>query len=406
MNYSSQMQLFELKLFLPIGHNSAAPRKEIAYHEYRQNCFLSNHGFRPIVSFPAVRCSLQRKLQGDYVHLSGSVPLHGLRSTYLSRKPQGHRSMSSCSKIKTVPYGNQRKHFTKHSGPCKREPRLANLCRLRTRADQNRQGVVRKRRLWPGVEEYRLRFRLNNHRPLSFSISLGQLPQNQSCGEASYAIGSPGQYPRCDQHYQRENQRCQRARRSHLRGGGDLYLRPGLHRFCPTLSDSSISCVLRNSREEQFRFQAPLLSSGGQIDRCTVRPDHYGLGLLYVDRLPREAQAHPLLRRRYQEAVCLFDEQLRATGNRDREALQMSLAGGAVLQMDQAAPADQSVLWHQRERAEDSNMDRHLCVCSRSHCQEKIKAGSEPLHNSTDFECDPVRENAHFAGSFFTELRK
>src|SRR3990170_3203231 len=101
MNYSSQMQLFDLKLFLPIGHNSAAMRKEIAYHEHRQNCFFSNHGFRPIVSISAVRCSVQRKLQGDYVHLFGSVLLHGLRATYLSRKPEGHRSMPSCGKAKT-----------------------------------------------------------------------------------------------------------------------------------------------------------------------------------------------------------------------------------------------------------------------------------------------------------------
>ena len=44
------MQLFDLKSFLPIGDNSAALRKEIVYHEYRQNGFFSNHGFRPIVS--------------------------------------------------------------------------------------------------------------------------------------------------------------------------------------------------------------------------------------------------------------------------------------------------------------------------------------------------------------------
>ena len=145
------MQLFDLKLFMPIGHNSATPRKEMAYYEHRQNRFYSNHGVRSIAPVSSMRRSLQRQLQGDNIYLPGSVPLHGLRATYLSRKPEGHRSMSSCGKIKTVPYGNQRKYFTKHSGPCKREPRLANLCRLRTSADQNRQGVVRKRNLWPGA---------------------------------------------------------------------------------------------------------------------------------------------------------------------------------------------------------------------------------------------------------------
>jgi hypothetical protein len=36
----------------------------------------------------------------------------------------------------------------------------------------------------------------------------------------------------------------------------------------------------------------------------------------------------------------------------------------AVLQMDQAALADQGLLWNQRERGEDANLDRGLGVRS------------------------------------------
>src|SRR3990170_6579432 len=102
MVVSSQMQLFDLKSFLPIGHNSATPRKEMAYREHRQNRFFSNHGVRSIVPVSSVRRSLQRQLQGDNVYLSGSVPLHGLRPAYVSRKSPGHRGMSSRGETETV----------------------------------------------------------------------------------------------------------------------------------------------------------------------------------------------------------------------------------------------------------------------------------------------------------------
>ena len=405
MIVSSQMQLFDLKSFLPIGHNSATSRKEIAYREYRQNHFFSNHGFCSIVSFSAMRCSLPRKLQSDYVHLLGSVSLHGLRSTHLSRKPQGHRGMSSRGEAEAISYGHQEQRITKYSGPCQREPRLENLCRLCPSADQDRQRIIRERRLRLGIKTGRLRLRFNDYRSLPFGISLGQVPQNQSRSEASHLVGSPGQHPRCDQYYQRQNSRCQRARRSCLRAWSHLYFRQGICRLRPALPDSSITRVFCNARKKQFRFQASLLTASGQVNRDTGRPDHYGHRFLHAAGLSRETQANPILRYRHKEALCFSDQQLHATSNRDREALQMPLESGVVLQMDQTTPAYQVVLRHQRECVKDTNMDCHFCIRSRGHCQEAIEARSEPLHNSTNIECDHVRENAHFAGSFFTKLR-
>src|SRR6266511_1176899 len=325
MIVSSQLQLFDLKSFLPIGHNSATSRKEIAYREYRQNHFFSNHGFCSIVSFSAMRCSLPRKPQSDYVHLLGSVSLHGLRSTHLSRKPQGHRGMSSRGEAEAISYGHQEQRITKYSGPCQREPRLENLCRLCPSADQDRQRIIRERRLRLGIKTGRLRLRFNDYRSLPFGISLGQVPQNQSRSEASHLVGSPGQHPRCDQYYQRQNSRCQRARRSCLRAWSHLYFRQGICRLRPALPDSSITRVFCNARKKQFRFQASLLTASGQVNRDTGRPDHYGHRFLHAAGLSRETQANPILRYRHKEALCFSDQQLHATSNRDREALQMPL---------------------------------------------------------------------------------
>ena len=53
-----------------------------------------------------------------------------------------------------------------------------------------------------------------------------------------------------------------------------------------------------------------------------------------------------------------------------RRSLSLPLAGRAVLQMDQAAPADQGLLRNFRKRREDANLDRHLGLRPRRHRQE------------------------------------
>ena len=81
-----------------------------------------------------------------------------------------------------------------------------------------------------------------------------------------------------------------------------------------------------------------------------------------------------------------------------RENLQVTLDGGTVLQIYQTAPPHQVVLWHQRERREDPDLDRglHLRIsCDRS---QAPAAGSELLPDPTDFESHALRENAHFTG--------
>ena len=85
--------------------------------------------------------------------------------------------------------------------------------------------------------------------------------------------------------------------------------------------------------------------------------------------------------------------------------LQVPLAGGIVLQVDQAAPADQGLLRHQRERGEDPNLDRRLGLRARGHRPQATGAGGEPLPDSTDFERHAFRENAHFTGTSSLRLR-
>ena len=61
--------------------------------------------------------------------------------------------------------------------------------------------------------------------------------------------------------------------------------------------------------------------------------------------------------------------------------------------MDQAAPAHQSVLRHQRECRQIANLDRRLGLRPGRHREKAPRAAGNPLRNSTDFESHPVREN-------------
>ena len=68
-------------------------------------------------------------------------------------------------------------------------------------------------------------------------------------------------------------------------------------------------------------------------------------------------------------------------------------AGGTVLQMDQAAPAHQGVLRHQRKRRQIANLDRRLGLRPRRHRQKTPRASRQPLRNSTNPQPHPLREN-------------
>ena len=81
------------------------------------------------------------------------------------------------------------------------------------------------------------------------------------------------------------------------------------------------------------------------------------------------------------------------------------LAGGAIFQMDQATPPDQSLLWHLRERGQNSGLDLHMCLRLSGHSQKAIVLEAQPLHNSTGFECHSFREKPYFTGPLSKWIR-
>ena len=87
---------------------------------------------------------------------------------------------------------------------------------------------------------------------------------------------------------------------------------------------------------------------------------------LYPDPLRRDL----VLRRRERPEVRVPDQQLHPACADDRENLQMSMAGRIVLQMDQTKFAYQILLRDERQRGEDSSVDRDQRLRARRHRQE------------------------------------
>ena len=101
---------------------------------------------------------------------------------------------------------------------------------------------------------------------------------------------------------------------------------------------------------------------------------------VYPDALRRVSYVDPETNKRFRASY----QQLRLTRTYHRPDLQVALASGTLLQMDQAASADQGILRPERERSEDSDLDRRVGLRARCHRPQAPAAGCEPLPDSTD----------------------
>src|SRR5271157_46827 len=151
--------------------------------------------------------------------------------------------------------------------------------------------------------------------------------------------------------------------------------------FFVTRAKSNLKARRRYSRPGRS-FDRPRLRSDGSLDR-----------LLFAPRVQPSAAADQVQRSANRQAAGVPHQQFRPGRPHHRQALQMSLAGGTVLQMDQAAPAHQGVLRHQRKRRQIANLDRRLGLRPRRHRQKTPRASRQPLRNSTNPQPHPLREN-------------
>jgi len=103
----------------------------------------------------------------------------------------------------------------------------------------------------------------------------------------------------------------------------------------------------------------------------------------------------PLQGSRVRQDVCLPHQSDDLAGRKHLRPLKESLAGGTVLQVDQAASSDQTVFRYVGECGQDANLDRGVGLCPGRHRQEAAQSGRLALHFATDFVGHSFREDAH-----------
>ena len=143
------------------------------------------------------------------------------------------------------------------------------------------------------------------------------------------------------------------------------------------LNDAGSFFVTR--AKSNFRATAPLFARHRPSHGSRLRPDRGAHGLLLAQGLRGSAAPHQVQRSRNRKAVRIPHEQLCIARTHDHPALPATLARRTVFQMDQTAPANQSVLRYNRERSEDANLDRRVGLRPRRHRQEAPRLFREPL---------------------------
>ncbi len=164
--------------------------------------------------------------------------------------------------------------------------------------------------------------------------------------------------------------------------------------------------LLRHQGQVQPEMPTGLLPSSGSEhgpDLRSVRPADCSK---VRQGLSGEAAPGEILRCGDRQDSDLSDQQLHFTGFDHLHAIPLSLAGRAILQMDQAKPPNQDFLRHIGECRQDSNMDRCLGLRARGHHEKTAKYSGQSLHNFTGPERLCFRENAAFSTTCKTGLQK
>ncbi len=125
------MTCIDLKLHWPIMFDFQVFGGQLGY-AHRQTCILAVDGFSALASVRHLRPTVSRRLEDQIVFVRRAVPRHGLRAADVSPQPARNRNVLASDGPEAVPHGHSQQRFAKQSVSCQRDPRLENLCRLRS----------------------------------------------------------------------------------------------------------------------------------------------------------------------------------------------------------------------------------------------------------------------------------
>src|SRR5690606_22338886 len=141
----------------------------------------------------------------------------------------------------------------------------------------------------------------------------------------------------------------------------------------------------------KIRLSTELFRTYRPYPRHHLRPNDLALGILSAQKIPSLPSTHSFQGHLVWKESGLSHQFVRRPGSNHLCAVQISLAGRIVFQMDQTASAYPEVLWDIRERRESANLGCRVRIPAGGHCQKAAQSVCLALHFSTDFFGYPIR---------------
>lgn len=157
LNNLSKMILIDLKANSPKRGFSVTLRWKGATYVLGENHFLSNDGSSTSLPFPSLCREISRQLQSSKFLLSRSIPLHGIRSTYLPRKSSRHCNVLALGTTQTLYHVGIRGKISKSTLAYANERRdgriYADLAQVLIRIAREAKTMTRKEILLKAIEK-------------------------------------------------------------------------------------------------------------------------------------------------------------------------------------------------------------------------------------------------------------
>src|SRR5580704_11482007 len=324
----------------------------------RKNYFFASCRTDPSATVPPVRGALSRQLQGQGVFVLGSVFVHGLRTTNLSREPTRHRRLSKRALRSTLPPGLPQPCVSQYVGRCQRSARLAHLRESGGAPDQKGTPALFRPANGCRTTRKRLCTRFDNNRSLFEPLSVGTLSLHQSRDQTAYSTRLAWADSFLYRNHRwalprRQGPGCADGRAgSLLRYGSWL---PGLLPPSHTPSSWRLFCHPCTQRSTLHTLCFPTDRSG---HRSVQRSNRTTSRVLLAQGFPRQIALGSFLRQRTGSSLLFPNQSSAAAGADYLPTLQDALAGRTVLQVDQAASANQALLRKLDQRSQNSGLDR------------------------------------------------
>ncbi len=320
------MTIIDLKIHPFLWQLSGKTLEGGGAYVHRTIDFLAGYGLHAVTNFSPLCDKRPRRFQNKEVFLSRSIPLYGLRSTHLQRQFARWRSVSSFSKQKALPHGHSWQCVQINSCRSQRKTGLTYICRTGSNSYCHSQKALQHRNLFGRIRGNCLRTRFNNNRSLLFNVSLGILPKNEKCDQASYTAGFKREHSNIHLYFKWQASRCKCSRHHAFGSWCLLHYGSRLSGLQTTFSVQQNNDILRNSSKIQHTTQETLFTSRGKIHRLDPRPNNCLTGVKSKRNIPTKP-AYQVQRSKNVKNPCFSYKQFHFATTGHCETVHKSLAG-------------------------------------------------------------------------------